>query len=618
MKPYRQCLLVSIVLLLACVPNLLARAGGGEHFGSGGAGFGGAGGAGGIELDWLVYLMIRYPVLGLVVLIILLLLYVVRHQLQQNVRTQIVRHNLQRHHAARDTNLAALKERDPCFDEAAFQQRVRDAFVKIQHAWSNMNLQQIRPVVSDGVYERFTTQIGMMRSAGQRNVMSGIQVESIDIVAVTNDGQFDCLHLAIQATAIDYTIDLDTRQVLFGSKRTPQGFSEYWSFLRKPGTRTKESPGLLEGCCPNCGGHIEAVDTAVCRYCRSVLSAGEYDWVLAEITQEVVWDADRCVTAVPGVHAMRARDNDFNTQHIEDRASAMFWRTVAALKLGEIGRLGRGASDHFMTQQERGLETDEHGGETWFEGIAVGAVELQQIRQQDNFDYAEVLVRWSGLHQHVPRAQARLYHHVLVLKRSAAAQTAKQNLLASCHCPGCGAPDSASDDATCDYCGTPLNTGQFSWVLDAIRPERFRHTHTVSTVPRTYTGQPTLADKEVIACAAAVMYADGTADERERAQLARFAQARGLGSQELADIVAFVEENDGVAMPAKNENEAKELLDEMLVMCLADGIVDDAERTMLKVVAAKAQLTDYDINRLIKLKRAELYRAARNAKHNRP
>ena len=42
-------------------------------------------------------------------------------------------------------------------------------------------------------------------------------------------------------------------------------------------------------------------------------------------------------------------------------------------------------------------------------------------------------------------------------------------------------------------------------------------------------------------------------------------------------------------------------------------MVDRAERQMLKNMGAKANLTDYDIDQLVKRKRAELYREARGA-----
>ena len=61
--------------------------------------------------------------------------------------------------------------------------------------------------MSDGVYERFNVQLELLRAAHQRNHMSGVQVDDVDVVAVTSDGQFDALHVAIRATAIDYTVD---------------------------------------------------------------------------------------------------------------------------------------------------------------------------------------------------------------------------------------------------------------------------------------------------------------------------------------------------------------------------------------------------------------------------
>ncbi len=616
---HRRLFLAGAALLFLSL-EAWARAGDGQRFSGGGGGWSsgttiGGDGSSGVDIAYLIYLVVRYPAIGVPVLIVVLIVGYLKYQGQHRIETTIRNHNLQRHHAQRDANLAALQERDTTFELNAFKRRVQDGFERIQRAWAGGNIESVRPCMSDGVYERFNVQLELLRAAHQRNHMSGVQVDDVDVVAVTSDGQFDALHVAIRATAIDYTVDTHNDRLIHGNKRTPHSFIEYWSFLRKPGAKTRDTPGLLEGNCPNCGGAIKAVDAATCTFCGSVLNAGEYDWVLTEITQEVVWDVDRAVADLPGVSELRSRDADFNTQHVEDRASATFWRLIAAETTGNQKKLGRCASESFVAAKQHGMKTDNQGRDTWLSGVAIGAVEIQTVRREGAFDFAEVMVHWSASRENHPAAPTRSYRHTLVLKRSAEAQSVKHNLLASCHCPGCGAPDTASKNPTCDFCGTPLNTGRYSWVLDSIHNRlHSRHQrHVVSSVPREYTGRATLADKEVIACAITVMYADGHVDDREEMQLNRFARTRGIPPSELADIIDSVNKGDGASMAADSPESARELIDTMLAMCLADGHVDRAERQMLKNMGAKANLTDYDIDQLVKRKRAELYREARGA-----
>jgi hypothetical protein len=40
--------------------------------------------------------------------------------------------------------------------------------------------------------------------------------------------------------------------------------------------------------------------------------------------------------------------------------------------------------------------------------------------------------------------------------------------ISSAHCPNCGAPESGGTSGACEFCGTALNDGGNSWVLDNI------------------------------------------------------------------------------------------------------------------------------------------------------
>ena len=55
---------------------------------------------------------------------------------------------------------------------------------------------------------------------------------------------------------------------------------------------------------------------------------------------------------------------------------------------------------------------------------------------------------------------------LVVLARRAGVQSDRGELIASAHCPRCGAPDAGNEEGACGWCGTLLNDGQRGWLLD--------------------------------------------------------------------------------------------------------------------------------------------------------
>src|SRR5207248_1811018 len=163
------------------------------------------------------------------------------------------------------------------------------------------------------------------KALGYRNDTSGVAVQDVMIVNVAASRLFDVLSVRIAASARDVRVSLADGKVLRGSDESGE-FVEVWSFLRRRGVTTDPNkPGLIEGNCPNCGALVEMNQNANCAHCGAILRNGQYDWVLAEITQESEWSADQ-QRDLPGVAALLERDPDFDLQDLEDRASVMFWR----------------------------------------------------------------------------------------------------------------------------------------------------------------------------------------------------------------------------------------------------------------------------------------------------
>jgi predicted lipid-binding transport protein (Tim44 family)/uncharacterized tellurite resistance protein B-like protein len=525
---------------------------------------------------------------------------------------------------ARQQAMARLMADDPDFNQGAFLGRVRDAFIHLQDAWCKQDLSPVRHFVSDAVYERFSLQIAEMQQRGVRNVMENVRVIDSEIAQVDADASFHTITVRLQASAKDYEVDANGK-VVFGSTSS-DFFSEYWTFLRRPGAKSSASGGLMEGNCPNCGAALELNEAAQCQFCGAKVRSGQYDWVLSEITQASEWRPAAHET-VPGFDSIRAADPGFSLQGLEDRASVMFWRHIAAWQAGDTAPLRKMARDSCCEELAREIRPDEHGARLVPTEAAVGSVSTIGILCDEPMDQALVEVRWSCGQDKLmpdgtrrPFASAGFHLSYFILSRDHGVPTDDETSLSSAHCPGCGAPTSNSAADACEYCGTVLNQGDRDWVLDAIRPRQDRTVMELRTRLRSLPtpNAPTepnapvaaaapLRGAELTAWIAYVMLVDGEVDPKEEQLLRTFAGNHGVGEQQLAQIIEAAKQGQLEVCVPNDLAEARQWLEAMAEMALADGFIAKEEQDAMIALGQHLQLTKYDVMTTIAKTRKRLY-----------
>ncbi len=178
--------------------------------------------------------------------------------------------------------LGELSERDPQFDYSAFQQRVRLIFSELQAGWSALDLNRIRPHVSDNLFQYFGYWMDLYGQSKARNVTENARIMHIDLSNVISDANYDAITVRIFATGLDYTISEDGK-VLKGSKTKERPYTEYWTLIR--GSSAK-GQAKLELSCSNCGAPLKVSMAGNCEYCHVKVVTGDFDWVLSRIEQD--------------------------------------------------------------------------------------------------------------------------------------------------------------------------------------------------------------------------------------------------------------------------------------------------------------------------------------------
>jgi predicted lipid-binding transport protein (Tim44 family) len=237
---------------------------------------------------------------------------------------------------------------NPDFKEDEFIAKAEKAFTDIQTAWAAGDIRPVRRFLSDGVYQRFSTQIAMMGLLKQKDVISDLTVEEIFIDCIERDGLFDILHVSVTGGMSDEFVcetnhDLDSP----GGYET---FTEYWSFLRKRGKGGKDL--YFSQNCPSCSAPLppDMGDTGNCPYCKSFVNSGEYDWVLSEITQADDYSIDSYRSSKTAdldkqAETLSSADDGFSVQLLEDKISNGYLQIQTAIAFKDPAKMRRFVSD---------------------------------------------------------------------------------------------------------------------------------------------------------------------------------------------------------------------------------------------------------------------------------
>ena len=182
-----------------------------------------------------------------------------------------------------------IQANDPAFNKEEFVAWSKNLFVKLQQAWTARDWSTIRTFETENLFEQHKNQLQGYINNNQINVMDRICVNYAHLYNYRVEGEKEILTVRLNSRMEDYIIDATTKQVLKGQKGLDKVNTYLLTFIRKNGVKTK--PGTIEvntTNCPNCGAPTQITSSGKCDYCGSVITTGEYNWVLSNLERENV------------------------------------------------------------------------------------------------------------------------------------------------------------------------------------------------------------------------------------------------------------------------------------------------------------------------------------------
>ena len=170
------------------------------------------------------------------------------------------------------------------FNDAMFLSKVDNIFVKIFTAVMLDELDDVKHFMSDSVYLGFKDKNINLNNIGQRQMYDEINVKLSRIDSINQDGDFYIIEVSLDARYMDYIIDLNSGEKVFGDD-TRRIEVPYKLVFKKALNSTNQ--GMVRRC-PGCGHPMDINDSGKCDYCGTIYNLEEYDFILDRIEKRLI------------------------------------------------------------------------------------------------------------------------------------------------------------------------------------------------------------------------------------------------------------------------------------------------------------------------------------------
>ncbi|MBN2683075.1 MAG: TIM44-like domain-containing protein [Bacteroidales bacterium] len=580
-------LLLTFVLCSISIAGY-ATAGGASHSGGDGGDAGAL-----IEILFYIFWLIPSPYNFIVAAVVIVLFLLVSKHIRKTQKARSIFNSLPTGRPVDQIpGYDRLLMNNPDFNLEKFKEKVKTAFMDINKGWEAQDLSKPRKYVSDGVYQRFNTQMKMMGLLGQKNTFDHLEVKDIFIDKVDTDGNFDVVHVAFHAAVKEKYVS-EKYPNLTHSENVE--FVEFWSFIKKRGAVEKDM--FSNDNCPNCGAELTNLgELSKCQYCGALTNSGEFDWVLAEITQP-----DDYINSNPKVFKSANLEekvfelfkdsDDFSIQLIEDKVSNGYLQIETARVFKKPEMMRRFVSNELFDKLSESFGKDQ---EFIYNRIFLNDVTLIGAAKQKNKHLLSVAVKCS--YQRVTPGEKKANYldeviisktDVVLVERDVNAGVNKGSIY-SHSCPSCGGPTGDTIDLKCQFCGAELNSTSNEWiirdVMDSSEYMKFYSENSSSFVAQVDPGKLDSMYKVrdyAFNNLLILVAADGQFDSAELEYTERMAKKWGYDLKKIQPMFQMAQAGQLVIRMPEEMKDREKIYKMMVKAAEADGNIAEEEQKVL-------------------------------------
>lgn len=304
MKKFKKILFSIILFILISSTVVFADVGSFEDYGSGGSSYD-YGYDYGYDYDYgyssggdlgLFLFFLDPHVAPFIIIVIIISIIIAKKNKGKNIPNYYTQTRPQKVDSLQDMNSLNARElqienkiqvNDPNFNKEEFIANSKNLFIRLQQAWTERDWETIRAFETESLFEQHKNQLQGYINNNQINVMDRICVNYAHLYGYRQEGDKEILTVRLNSRMQDYIIDATTKEVLRGNKFEEKVNTYLLTFIRKNGVKTKEGTAELNTTnCPNCGAPTIITSSGRCEYCGSIITTGEYNWVLSNLQRE--------------------------------------------------------------------------------------------------------------------------------------------------------------------------------------------------------------------------------------------------------------------------------------------------------------------------------------------
>ena len=178
-----------------------------------------------------------------------------------------------------------IRKKDPNFTADDFITFAKQVYIDIQMAWCARDMSPVRPVMHQNLFNTTQRQVEEKIKQGVVYHYESIAINTAYLTSFVRDKDFEYLTVYLNARMIDYQVDEKTGNIIRGDRTTRWDMRYKMKFVRSTSASTKDAVSGTHGYnCPNCGAPLEITSSGECPYCGSVVTTGDYSWVLTDFT----------------------------------------------------------------------------------------------------------------------------------------------------------------------------------------------------------------------------------------------------------------------------------------------------------------------------------------------
>ena len=180
-----------------------------------------------------------------------------------------------------------IKENDPDFSIVKFKSDVCKTFLDMQTYWTEGNLDKIRDIETDELYEQHREMIEDFLSKNQKNIREDVSIEGCFLNSYSKTSEKESIIVDYVVKMKDYI--LQKGEVANSKENKKKTYLYRMTYVRSAETKTNENfeAGKVTKC-PNCGAEVKVAVSEYCPYCNSMITNKEYGWVISNIEKTII------------------------------------------------------------------------------------------------------------------------------------------------------------------------------------------------------------------------------------------------------------------------------------------------------------------------------------------